>query len=63
MKGLVRVFNTILALCVMAMVLLIFWFLISWYARGGTPGGTISYMKHTLENMFQSVGAWLTSLF
>ena len=62
MKGITRLLNLIVALLIMVIVLLIFWFLIARYVHGYSASGTISYMLDTMEGWRDAVVTWFTGL-
>lgn len=55
MKGVVRVFNLLVALCIMAIVLLLFWFLIARYVNNYSASDTVSYMLRTMNSWRRAV--------
>lgn len=63
MKGIVKLFNFFVALCIIILILLLFWFLIAKYVRNTSAMSTFSYMWSTMGGWWSSLSGWVASVF
>lgn len=63
MKYLIRILNTVVAICCILIIILVFWFLYLVFAKGFGGVGAARYIASEVSGLWGEFVYWCTSLF